>query len=140
MANTGHLWSGWSFVQESGGDWDGDLLADAATDTSDAITSLDQKSACILSFAFVEDNTGAITGDVTIYILGDIDGTNYETSDGNGAPFAVNVTPVQNDTVYYTLPVDPTAYNDFKVAVANNSGQELAVSVRIKTADIPVAS
>jgi len=140
MANTGHFWSAWSFVQESGGDWDANALADSATDTSDAITVLDQKSACVLSFAFAEDDTGDIDGDITIHILGDIDGANYETADGNGAPFAVNVTPVRNTTVYYTLPIDPTAYNDFKVAVANNSGQEIAVSVRIKTADIPAAS
>jgi hypothetical protein len=43
MANTGHDWGSFAFVQESGSDWDGDALADDATDTSDAIT-VDKKS------------------------------------------------------------------------------------------------
>ena len=138
MANTGHLWGAWAFVQESG-DWDARNLANGASTPSDAITGMDQKTACILGFKFLEDNTGAISGDMVIKILGDVNGTNYEDFD-MGNPFGVSVTPVQNDIVYYTLPIDVTAYNDFKVSLTNNSGQIITCSIWIKFADMPAPS
>lgn len=137
MANTGYDWSAWAFVQESGSDWDADALADNATDTSDAI-SLDGKAACIVGMAFYEDNTGAIDGVVTIFILGENDIAYEETTIGNAMKFSI--TPVQNDTVHIQFSVDPKDYDNFKIAAFNEGGQELAVSAKYKTADIPVAS
>jgi len=138
MANTGYSWSAYSAVQKSAGDWSSDALGDTVTETGDS-TSIDGKAACVVTVTAVEDNTGAIDGVATIYILNDIDGTNFEEP-GVGNPFAVNFTPVQNDTVRIPVPVDPRIYKNFKVAVENQSGQEIAVSVRIATADIPLAS
>ncbi len=87
----------------------------------------------------MEDNTGAITGDVTVRILGDIDGTNFE-EETVGNPYAVTFTPVQNDTVRILIPVDPRVYKNFKVSIENQGGQTISFSARIATADIAVAS
>lgn len=138
MANTGYTWSAYSAVQKSAGDWTSDALADAATETGDS-TSIDGKAAAVVSITAVEDNTGAIDGDITVYILGDVDGTNFEEPT-IGNPYAVAFTPVQNDTVRILVPVDPRVYKNFKVAVFNDGGQEVAITVKIATADIPVAS
>jgi hypothetical protein len=138
MSNTGYTWSAYGFVQKSAGNWSGDAIADAATEEGDS-TSIDGKASAMISVTAVEDNTGAIDGPVTVAILGDIDGTNFEEAD-IGNPFAINFTPVQNDTVRILIPVDPRVYDDFKVSIENQSGQELDISVRIRTADIPLAS
>jgi hypothetical protein len=138
MANTGYTWSAYSAVQKSAGDWSADALADNATETSDS-TSIDGKAACVVTVTAVEDNTGAIDGIATIYILNDIDGTNFEEP-GIGNPFAVTFTPVQNNTVRIPVPIDPRIFKNFKVAVHNESGQDLDITVKIATADIPLAS
>lgn len=145
MAATGHDWGAWAFVQESSSDWDADALADDATDTSDAIT-VDTKSAILIGMAFYEDNSGAVVANsVTVAILGTFDDTTYEDAPGLagaqvGNPMKFKITPVQDDTVYIQFSIDPKDYHLFKIAVVNESGQELAVSCKIKTADIPVAS
>lgn len=139
MANTGHKWGAWAQLQLAADDWSADNLADAATATSDPFTGMDQKSAARLGFTFQEAGVGAISGDMDIWVLGEANSNNYEeTTQGN--PFKVSVTPVYNDIVYYSLPLDVTAYYKFKVAVKNNSGRVIAVSVQIQMADIPVAS
>lgn len=138
MANTGYSWSSYSAVQKAASDWSADALADAATETGDSI-SIDVKAAAVVSITAVEDNTGAIDGDCTVYILGDIDGTNFEEP-SIGNPFSVTFTPVQNDTVRILVPVDPRIYKNFKVAIENQAGQEVAISVKLATANIPVAS
>jgi len=145
MANTGHDWGAWAFVQESASNWDADALADDATDTSDAIT-VDTKSAIIIGMAFAEDNTGAVVANsVTVAVLGTWDDTTYEDAPGLagaqvGQPMKFKITPVQNDTVYIQFSIDPRDYHLFKICVVNESGQELAVSCKYKTADVPVAS
>jgi hypothetical protein len=138
MPNTGYEWSAYSAVQKSAGDWSSDALADNATETGDS-TSIDGKAAAVVTITAVEDNTGAIDGVATIYILNDIDGTNFEET-GIGNPYATTFTPVQNDTVRIPIPVDPRIYKNFKVAVFNESGQDLDVTVKLATATIPVAS
>jgi len=145
MAATGHDWGAWAFVQESASDWDADALADDATATSDAIT-VDTKSAIIIGMAFAEDNTGAVVANsVTVAILGTFNDTLYEDAPGLagvqvGNPQRFTITPVQGDTVYIQFSIDPRDYNLFKICVVNESGQELAVSCKYKTADVPVAS
>lgn len=145
MANTGHDWGAWAFVQLAGSDWDADACADDATQTSDAIT-VDIKSAVIVGMAFYENNTGAVVANsVTVAILGDAGGIAYEDAPGLagaqvGNPMKFTITPVQNDTVYIQFSIDPRDYHLFKICVVNESGQELAVSCKYKQADVPVAS
>ena len=138
MANTGYDWGSWAAMQISASDWTADAVADTATDTGDA-TSLDKKTGCEVGITLVEDNTGAIDGDVTVHVLGSVDGTNYENITTSGA-WAFNITPVQNATVYKRFSIDPSMYGDFKLALENQSGQELAATVKYRTADFPAAS
>ena len=139
MANTGFDWGAWAFAQDDGStDWDADALADNATETSAVAIDLDGKAACEVGITLAEDNTGAIDGVVTVYVLGDAS-TQFEEV-GIGSPWAFTITPEQNDTVVKRFMVSPASYGTFKVAVKNECGQELAVSVKYRTADIPVAS
>jgi len=137
MANTGYEWSAWAFMQKGAADWDADALADNATETGDAL-SLSGKAGCIIGIALAEDNTGAIDGASTIFILGETDLAYEETT--IGSPYQFQITPVQNDTVHFQFPISPQYYDNFKIAVLNEGGQELAVTVKYKTASIPVAS
>lgn len=139
MADTGYNWGAWAFVQDADpSDWNAEALADTATETSGTAISLDGKASCIIGVGLYEDNTGAIDGVVTIYVLGETDVAYEETTIGN--PFNFEITPVQNDTVYVQFSIGPQDYDNFKIAVENQAGQELAVTVKYKTATIPVAS
>ncbi len=138
MANTGYTTSAYGFVQKSAGNWSSDALADSVTETGDS-TSINGKAACVVSITAVEDNTGAIDGVCTVSILNDIDGTNFEEP-SIGNPYSMTFIPVQNNTVRVFMPVDPRLYKNFKVAVFNDAGQELSISVRIATTDIALAS
>lgn len=140
MADTGFNWdAAWTFVKDDAGtDWDADLLADNGTEVSNTAIDLDGKAACEVGIALAEDNTGAIDGVVTVFVLGYGGIADEETT--TGTPWSFTITPVTNDTVYKRFAVDPASYGDFKIAVLNESGQELAVSVKYRTATIPVAS
>jgi len=139
MADTGYNWGAWAFVQDADpSDWSAEALADNATEVSGTAISLDGKAACIVGIGLYEDNTGVIDGVVTVYVLGETDVAYEETT--IGSPYSFTITPVQNDTVYTQFSIDPKHYDNFKIAVKNESGQELAVTVKYKTATIPVAS
>ena len=139
MADTGFNWGAWAFVQDADpSDWSAEALADNATEISGTAISLDGKAACIIGIGLAEDNTGAIDGVVTVYVLGETDVAYEETT--IGSPFQFTITPVQNDTVYKQFSISPAVYDNFKIAVKNEAGQELAVTVKYKTATIPVAS
>ena len=140
MAATGFDWGAWAFAKDgAGGDWNADALANAATLTSNTAISLDTIAACEVGIALAEDNTGAISGVVTVYVLGSGGGIADEETTV-GSPWSFTITPVQNDTVYKRFSVDPSMYGDFKIAVKNEGGQEIAVSVKYRTATVPVAS
>ena len=97
MADTGYNWGAWGFVQKGAGNWSADALADNGTETGDAI-ALDGKAACIIGIGLAEDDTGAIDGVVTVYVLGETDVAYEETT--IGSPWSFTITPVQADTVY----------------------------------------
>ena len=140
MADTGFNWdAAWSAVTKSGGgDWTTLAVADNGNAGSTAI-SLDGKAAVEISWSLVEDNTGAIDGVVTIYILGDCDGTNYEEMTP-GNPFRFTVTPVQNDTVWGRCRLLGSDFSSFKVWMLNEGGQELSTTFKYRYATIPAAS
>lgn len=126
----------WTVVDyNSGTDWTSIAIADEGDLVSDAL-SLDGKAGCEISVTCVEDNTGACDGNVYVYVCRDIDGTNYEdftADDDNDAPaLGCRIVPVQNKTKRKTFFVDAGQVSSFKVAVDNDSGQELAVSVKIR--------
>ena len=148
MANTGYNWGSWAFVQKTGaaGDWDDVAIDDDAGQLSDAL-SLDQKAACEVSIQAVEDNTGAVVANsVTVAILRDTDGTNWEEPPGLagaqvGSPYKFSFTPVQNDMLPLSFSFSTQWFgSNPKIYMLNESGQQLVTDVRYRTADVPVAS
>lgn len=141
MPDTGYNWDdAWTFAKDDGGtDWDADALADNATEVSNTSISLDGKAACEVAVLLTEDNTGAIDGVVTVFVLGSIGGIQDEETTV-GSPYSFTITPIQNDTVGKPFSVSPAQYGSFTIAVFNESGQELAVSVKYRLATIPLAS
>ena len=144
MAGTGYDWSAWAFVQDADpSDWSAEALADNATEISGAAISLDGKAACIVGVGMLE-NTGAIDGVIAVYVLGETD-VAYEEVGATiaapvGSPWNFSITPVASDTVYKQFSIDPKYYDNFKIAIRNESGQSLAMTVKYKTATIPLAS
>jgi len=145
MAATGHDWGAWAFIDYNvGTDVDGIAVADEAALISDEI-SLDKKSACEIAVKLVEDDTGAVASPwVLIQILRG-DGVVWQAAATTG-PVHVDETleftmqPVQAATRLQVFPIDPRDMGSLKVNVVNDCEQELAVTLRIRTADIPVAS
>ena len=146
MADTGYNWGAWAAVAKSaGGDWT-DLAVDDNADAGSGAISLDGVAAINFGLSFVEDNTGAINGVVTIAILRDVDGSNYEDVPGLagaqvGSPYKFQITPVQNDTVYIAFALDASQFgSSIKLWVLNEGGQQLVTTVKYQTATIPLAS
>lgn len=138
MADTGYNWdAAWSAMQIGAADWTANAIADNATETGDFL-DCDGKAAVQISITAVEDNTGAIDGDATVYFLRDCDGTNPETV--SMASYAAAFRPVQNSTVYWSAALDCARWNKLKVAVKNEAGQELALTIKYIFATVPVAS
>ncbi len=147
MADTGIKWAAYAAVAKSGGgDWTNLAVADDANAGSGAIDLTGPYAAVQFGIALTEDNTGAINGDVTVAILRDADGGNYEDVPGLagaqvGAPYKFTIRPVQNDTVYSAFAIDPAQFGkSIKLWIVNESGQELATTVKMQTATVPVAS
>ena len=133
----------WTVVDYgSGTDWTSVAMADEADLTSDAM-SLDSKVAALVSVTAVEDNTGACDGNLYVYLCRDVDGTNYEdftADDDNDGPELLGVIdPVQNKTKRKVFAISAEQVDSFKIAIDNDSGQELAISVKIKYATLALA-
>lgn len=138
MADTGYNWdAAWSAMRIGAGNWTDAAVNDNATATGDAL-DCDNKAAVQVSIKAVEDNTGAIDGVVTVYFLRDCDGTNYETT--SMASYSASFKPVQNSTVYWSVALDCSQWNKFKVACLNESGQQLVLTVKYIFATVPAAS
>ncbi len=140
MADTGYNWdNAWTVVpEEDTTAWTDITQADTSGAQSDPISN-DLKAATEISIKMVEDNTGAIDGPITIYILGDTDGTIYEDIT-NSAPFSFEFTPTQNATVVIRFRILGSDYSDFRIHLQNESGQELVTTMKFRQATIPVAS
>lgn len=131
MATGGFNWGVWAdLTYSSGTDIDDIAVADEATLTSDAI-SLDGKAACELSVKAIEDNTGAIDGYLYVHILRETE-TGYQAI--TDPTWVIPLAVVQNATRELSFSVDPAQVGSCKILVDNDSGQELAITVRIRTA------
>ncbi len=80
MADTGYNWdAAWTFALDGGGgDWNAEAIADDGQLQSSASINLDGKAACEVGLILLEDDTGDITGDVTVYVLGSAGGMAIE--------------------------------------------------------------
>jgi len=140
MANTGFEWGSWAAVQKSGGgDWTSLAVADDGNAGSAAI-SFGTKTSIKIGFSFVEDNTGAINGNVTIYVINETADGDYQVY-GVDSPYSFEVTPIQNATYRDWFTLYASQWGDsVKVWMLNESGQELATTFKYQTSDVPVAS
>lgn len=136
MANTGYDWGAYA-----------DAIATTVLTTGGSVTAtsaaqdMDIKAACEISVDADYSNHAKATGGLKIYILGDINGTDYEVV--ADLPFGFEMVFTQNGTNRRVFPVDPKQYGSFKVhAVWENTtaSSNVSVTVKIRTADIPVAS
>lgn len=140
MADTGYNWdAGWTAVpEEDTTDWTTITQADASGAQSDPISN-DGKAVTEVSVKMIEDNTGAINGPITLYILGDTDGTIYEDIT-NSKPISWDFTPTQNATVVTRFRILGSDFSKFRIHLQNESGQELVTTMKFRQATIPVAS
>lgn len=116
--------------------------------TSDEL-DLDLKAGCEIAVYVVEDNTGACDGDFYISVLGsdlDPDGEGWQSGPTTGPVYTDVVAsggvidPVQNTTRKHRFSISPADFGSCKIHVLNDSGQQLAVTINYRTADIPVAA
>lgn len=137
MAAGGFNWSGgWADLTHSGGtDIDGHALANGAQLTADSF-SLDGKAGCEINVDAVEDNTGAITGYLYIYILRETE-AGYETIDDE--PWVIPLEVVQNGKRQVVFSIDPGQVGSHKILFDNDSGQELAITCQVRTATFDTA-
>jgi len=130
MTTAGIQWSAAAHVHYSTGtDIDGIAVADAAGITTDEISGADKLSTEI-SIIAVEDNTGAIDGDVIIDVLrsdNDEDSEGWSNSTDENMQF--RFTPTQNDTERFSFTLYHDTISDFKLYIYNDAGQELAITV-----------
>lgn len=140
MADTGYNWdASWSAMKKGGGnDWTADAIADTSTETGDAF-SLDNKAAAEISIAALSQGSVLDDDVVTVYVLGDIDGTNFEDT-VNGQPFTFTFVPVQSVNVYIRFRLLGSDFSKIKLALKNDMGQSINFTVKYKYATIPVAS
>ena len=137
MADTGFNWdASWTvldaaIVLTQGG---------TTTDTSAAV-SLDVKAACEVSIDVDYSNHAKATAGLTVYVLRDVNGTDYEAiADG---PWGFEMAFTQSGTNRKTFHVDPGIAGSFKIYLnwGNTTGSSVAtVATSYRTATIPLAS
>jgi hypothetical protein len=64
--------------------------------------------------------------------------TGWETILDAPVPRAI-LDQVQNQTCYAAFSVDPARYGSFKILVDNDCGQQVAVSIKVRTATFDTA-
>jgi len=145
MAETGINWSAWAdMTYNTGTDVDDIAVADGTALITDEI-DLDIKAACEIAVKLIEDDTGAVASPwVLIQILRE-DGEVWQLPATTG-PVIVDkalslvMEPAQNGTRLQVFSIDPRDMGKFKINVVNDCEQELALTLRIRTGTIPVAS
>lgn len=138
MGNSYYDWdTSWTALEDGSGAITARAVADNGVLVSNAV-SLDTKAAMEVSVSVVEDNTGAVDGDFYVYVLRDVDGTNYQlltslaVNDGPAIGCIIDV--VQNATRRKVFTVDAGEVSNCKIGMVNDSGQELAVTVKYRYA------
>jgi len=137
MADTGYNWdAGWSVIDAA------IVLTQGGTiiDTSDVI-DCDGKAAVEISIDADYSNHAKATGGLFVYVLRDIDGSDYEVeADG---PWGFEMPFTQAGTRRRTFTVDCSQISEFKLHLDwdNSTGSSVVtVATAKKYATIPVAS
>ena len=137
MADTGYNWdAAWTELDAAIALTTGGTI----TDTSAAV-DCDGKAACILSIDVDYSDHVKATSGLTVTILKDINGTDYETTTDQAWSIEINFT--QDGTNRKAIPIDVSMTNKFKVLLdwGNTTGSSIAtVATSYVFATIPVAS
>ena len=137
MADTGYNWDdSWTTIDAAIALTTGGTIAD----TSDAI-SLDGKAACEVSIDVDYSDHAKATDGLHVYILRDVNGTDYE--DVDDLPWGFEMEFTQNGTNRRVFSVDPGMISRFKVYLAwgNTTSSSVAtVATSYRCATIPAAS
>jgi len=131
MADTGYNWTTFSEHDAMG------AVADGADDTS-PVLDLDGKAACQIGLTLA-GAAGTVDSVVNVYVLGTVDGTDYETMT-NGSPWSFSIAPVASTSVYKVFSIDPKAYPKCAIGISNDSNISVTVTIDVNTATVPVAS
>lgn len=138
MADTGINWdAAWTAIDTALAHQEGEASAESIS----AVIDLDGKAACTITIDVDYSNHAKATGGLFVYLLADINGTDYEVeADG---PWGFEMPFTQNDTHRRKFFVDPKTYNKFKLMLDwdNSTTDSIAtVTTKVKYGTIPVAS
>lgn len=137
MANTGYDWdASWTVIDAA------IVLTQGGTivDTSDAV-SLDGKAACEVSIDADYSNHAKATAGLRVYVLRDINGTDYEAV--ADLPWGFEMPFTQAGTNRRSFVVDPGKIGRFKLYLdwGNTTGSSaVTVATSYRCATVPVAS
>ncbi len=139
MADSGFNWdAAWTPVpEEDTTDWTSIALTDTSGARSDPISN-DVKAATEVSL-LCAGGTGTVDGVMTISVLRDVDGTNYEDTTYS-SPWSFSFTPTVSQTAYKTFTVSAADVSNFRIYVQNESGITCTNTLKFRQATIPVAS
>ena len=137
MADTGYNWdAGWSVIDAAIV-----LTQGGTTDDTSAVIDCDGKAAVEISIDVDYSNHAKATAGLFVYVLRDIDGSDYEVeADG---PWGFEMPFTQSGTHRRTFTVDCSQISEFKIYLDwdNSTGSSVAtVATAKKYATIPVAS
>jgi len=136
MANTGHTWAAWSTI-------DAAIALTTAGTVNDTSAEIDisGKSACEVSIDVDYSDHAKATDGLHIYILRDVNGTDFEAV--ADLPWGFEVEFLQNGTRRRTFTVDPGSMGSFKVYLewGNTTASSVAtIATSYRTASVPLAS
>lgn len=127
----------WTFLKnDSAVDIDAMAVANLGAILSEEI-SLDGYAGVEFGVASYEDNTGAPTGYVNVYVLG-YGATGWQTIDDDPALVAP-IQQAQNATRRKRFSVPASRFSSVKILTDNQCGQEVAVSIKYKRAKVDSA-
>ncbi|WP_166820526.1 hypothetical protein [Thalassoroseus pseudoceratinae] len=102
-------------------------ISDSSSATTAAIDN-DDKSGTEVSITVAYDGTAS--DPVTVYLLKDVDGTNYESEDDK--PFGFQMPVAASMTHRRTFFVCGESVSKFKIKIVNDSGDSVTATVRYK--------
>jgi hypothetical protein len=137
MADTGFNWDdAWTTLQNAV-----TLTTGGTTTNASTAVNNDGKADCVVTVTATYSNHAKATAGLSVYILADVDGTNYEAI-ADGA-WGIEMVFTQNSTNRISIPVPASKYPAFKVYLSwgnTTSSSNVSVTTRYKQATIPVAS
>lgn len=137
MADTGYNWdTSWTTLQNAV-----TLTQGGTTENTSSEVDLDGKAACEVSVDADYSNHAKATGGLFVYVLRDVNGTDYEAE--TDEPWGFEMVFTQNGTNRRTFSIDPGQVTKFKILLDwdnSTASSSVTVTTSYKTATIPAAN